>query len=137
MRKYNIFISHSWKYDEHYNKLVEFFNARNYFDWSDYSVPNSSPIHNAPTDKLLREALIRKISPCSVVVIIAGQYATYSKWIKEEIEIANSFNKPIIAVIPRANDRPSAIVQNNATEIARWDTNSIVNAIKNNALNNI
>jgi hypothetical protein len=71
MRTYNIFISHSWKYDNHYEKLVDFFNQRNYFNWNDYSVPNSSPIHNATTNKLLREALTRKISPCSAVVIIA------------------------------------------------------------------
>jgi len=134
MRIYNIFISHSWKYDKHYDSLVKFFNKRNYFDWNNYSVPSTSPIHNAPTNRELREALVRKISPCSVVVILAGQYSTYSKWINEEIKIAQEFGKPIVAVIPWANERPSAIVQNSAHEIVKWNTNSIVNAIKNNAL---
>ena len=71
MRTYNIFISHSWKYDEHYESIVNFLNERKYFDWKDYSVPNSDPIHNAPTDTLLRQALNRKIIPCSIVIILA------------------------------------------------------------------
>jgi hypothetical protein len=40
------------------------------------------------------------MSPSSVVLILAGVYATYSKWIDAEIRIAKEYGKPIIAIEP-------------------------------------
>ena len=73
-----------------------------------YSVPKDDPIHNARTDAQLRAAIRNQMIPCHVVLIMAGVYSTYSKWIGIEIEIAQRgflTPKPIIAIKPWGNDR--------------------------------
>ena len=42
------------------------------------------------TDKQLYAKIKQKIAPCSVVLIMAGVYSTYSKWIDKEIEISKN-----------------------------------------------
>ena len=73
------------------------------------------------------------MAPCSVVLILAGVYATYSKWIEEEIDLAkHDFDaaKPIIAVEPWGSQRTSTRVKDAADTIVRWNTESIVRAIR-------
>ena len=59
-------------------------------------------------------------------------YSTYSKWIKEEIRIANSFTnpKPILAIEPWASEKTSVTVKDSADKIVKWQTSSIVDAIR-------
>ena len=133
MRTYNLFISHSWSYPEKYDGLINLLNRRNYFRYKDYSVPKDDPIHTNGSDKELYEAIFRKISPCSVVLILAGVYASYSKWIDNEIEIAKKeFGdqpKPIIAIEPWASQKTS-VVKENADRVVKWNTESIVSTIR-------
>lgn len=133
MRTFNLFISHSWSYSDAYDKLVRLLRDRRYFDFKNYSVPRSDPIHNAPTDPRLRAAIQSQMLPCSVVLILAGVYATYSTWINEEIDLAhNSFHqpKPIVAIEPWRSERTSMVVKNAASRVVKWNTDSIVNAIR-------
>ena len=133
MRDYNIFISHSWSYSDQYDQLMELLKKASYFSFKDFSVPKDDPIHNAPTNKALYEAIKRQISPASVVVILAGIYASYSKWIDKEIKIAKSeFTSPkkILAIEPWASERTSTSVKDNADQTVGWNGQSIANAIK-------
>jgi hypothetical protein len=127
---YNLFISHSWSYGDAYEKLVNLLNAKTYFSYRNYSVPKNDPIHNAPYDYQLKEAIRRQMQPASCVLILAGVYATYSKWIKIEIELAQSMNKKIIAIEPWGSLKTSTVVKNAANKIVGWNTNSVVEAIK-------
>ena len=70
------------------------------------------------------------MQPASCIIILAGVYATYSKWINIEIELAKSMNKKIIAVQPWAAERTSMVVKNSADRIVKWSTDSIVDAIR-------
>ena len=133
MRTYNLFISHSWTYSDAYEKLVSLLNARRYFSYRDSSVPKDDPIHTNGTDQQLYNAIKNKISPSSVVLILAGVYATYSTWIDNEIYIAQEeFNtpKPIIAIEPWGSERTSATVKDAADKTVKWNTESIVTAIR-------
>ena len=58
----------------------------------------------------------------SCILILAGVYASYSKWIKKEIAIAESYGKIIIAIEPWDSDRTSKVV--------KWQGKSIADAIK-------
>ena len=133
MRTYNLFISHSWTYSNEYRNLINLLNQRNYFSYHNFSVPMSDPLHTNGTDRQLYNAIKNKISPSSVVLILAGVYASYSKWIDKEIYIAKrEFNlpKPIIAIEPWASERTSVPVKQAADEIVKWNTESIVSAIR-------
>ena len=90
MKTYNLFISHSWSYADQYQRLVSLLNRRRYFAFKNYSVPLDDPIHRAATDAQLRQAIRNHMAPCHVILIVAGVYATYSKWIDIEIELALS-----------------------------------------------
>lgn len=104
--------------------------AKPYFDYRDYSVPKNDPIHNAPNTYQLKEAIRRQMQPASCVLIMAGIYSTYSKWINIEIELARSMNKEIIAIEPWVFERTSIVVKNAADKIVKWNTDSIVSAIR-------
>jgi hypothetical protein len=133
MKTYNIFISHSWAYGDAYEKLVNFFNEASYFSYKNFSIPKNDPVH-VSTDKELKQAIENKISLCHSIVILAGVYATYSKWINKEIEIAVAKGKPIIAIQPWAAEKTSQVVKNNADVIVGWNSKPIVQAIKDYSL---
>ena len=132
MKQYSIFISHSWAYGDAYDKLVKMLDNDPRFNYKNYSVPKDDPIHNAPNINLLMEAIKKQMIFCDVVIILAGVYSTYSKWINKEIEIAQGFtiSKPILAIEPWDSERTSKIVKDNANKIVKWNTSSIVDAIR-------
>ncbi len=133
----HVFISHSWAYSGVYEKLDEWIFKPNYsfgqasVKFRNFSVPKNDPIHNAANDKQLREAITAQIKPCHVVVIPTGLYATHSKWINIEIEIAKAYNKPILAVDPWGQQRASTVVTSAATARVGWNREPLVKAIWN------
>lgn len=128
---YRLFISHSWNYGDTYEGLVSLLDKASYFDYRNYSVPKDDPVHNARTDSELYEAIKNQIRPVHCVLILAGVYGSYSKWIEKEIKIAkHDLNKPIIAIQPYGAERTSTLVKSNADAIVKWSTSSIVDAIR-------
>lgn len=129
----NIFISHSWTYGDSFDKLSAMLRAAPRFEYKDYSVPKHDPIHNAANAAQLRNAIQAQMKSASVILIMAGKYATYSKWINEEIQLAqHGFmnKKPILAITPWGAQQISAKVRDAADEIVGWNTSSIVTAIR-------
>lgn len=127
---YNIFISHSWTYNNQYIGLLNLLDSVSNFTYRDYSIPKDDPIHNAKYDFQLKAAIRNKMQHASCVLILAGVYSTYSKWINIEIELAQEMGKKIIAIEPWGAERTSTTVKNNSTKIVKWQASSIVNAIK-------
>lgn len=133
MKTYNVFISHSWAYGDAYDKLVKMLDGDSRFSYRNYSVPKDDPIHKAGTDAELLEAIKERMQFCDVVVILAGVYSTYSKWINKEIRLAkNGFtlSKPILAIQPWGSEKTSTIVKDNADKIVGWNANPIISAIR-------
>ena len=130
---YRVFISHSWAYSSQYDKIESFISQEN-FSYYNHSVPKDDPIHTNGSDQQLRNAIEAKIKGCSCVIILAGVYATYSKWINIEIELAKKYNKPIIAVEPWGSERTSVVVKNAANAIVGWNAKSVANAVRNYAI---
>jgi MTH538 TIR-like domain (DUF1863) len=128
-KKYRLFISHSWAYTNAYEKIIELIIAQG-LSFYDHSVPKDDPIHTNGTDKQLTEAILAKMQGTSCILILAGVYSSYSKWINKEIILAQQLNKPIIAIEPWASERTSKVVKDNATVIVSWQGSSIVKAIK-------
>jgi hypothetical protein len=132
-KTYNLFISHSWTYSDAYVGLRKLLDKHPTFTYRDYSVPKDDPIHNAANAAQLTAAIQRQMRSCHVVIILSGVYSTYSKWITKEIELAASgFTdpKPILGIKPWAAERESKVVQEAATLMVNWNTQSIVNGIR-------
>lgn len=127
---YNLFISHSWTYSDAYEKLVNLLDADPYFTYKNYSVPKNDPIHNATYDYQLKAAIRNQMQHASCVLMLAGVYSTYSKWINIEIQLAQEMGKKIIAIEPWGAEKTSIKVKNSANTIVKWQTASFVKAVR-------
>lgn len=125
-----IFISHAWRYSEHYNKIVQWFNEAPNFSWSNCSVPSDDALPDK-TSKGLSAGMTRQINPSQVVVILGGMYAAHSKWIEYEIDEANRLEKPIVGVKPWGQEKVPKIVQDASwCDLAGWSSASVVSAVR-------
>ena len=131
----HVFVSHSWAYSDHYEKIDEWlFDQVHRFGqasvrYHDYSVPKNDPIHHAPNERALQDAIFAKISRSHVVVIPTGMYANYSKWIRKEIDGARHWNKGILAVNPWGQQRKSSVVASAANTVVGWNRQSVVRGV--------
>lgn len=131
----NVFISHSWSYSNHYDRLAEWIFDETWtvngqrIQFTNTSVPRDNPIHFAPNDAALQQAIYQRIADSHVVVIPTGMYANYSKWIRKEIDGAKVYRKPILAVDPWAQKRASSVVADAADDAVGWNKQPIINAV--------
>lgn len=131
LKTYDLFLSHMWRKTDNseYYRLESLLKEANNFAWRNYSVPEHDPL-GTKTDKELKEALDRQIRPVNCFLIVSGMYVNHRKWIQEELEIAKSYGKPIVGVIPWGQERTPVEVQNAAKEMVGWNTDSIVAAVR-------
>lgn len=137
LKTYDLFISHAWKYNDEYYRLIKLLDAANNFKYRNYSVPEHDPVVDPDSEagkRTLTAALDRQIRPVNCVLVIAGMYATYKYWIQKEIELAQNYSKPIVGLIPRGQERTPKVVQDAAKEMVGWTTDSIVAAIRKHSI---
>lgn len=127
-KQYNIFVSHSWEYDEHYERIVDFLNEVPSLEWQNHSVPSTSPL-SVDTESALRSELRNQMKTASVVVVSSGMYGAHSKWISEELELAEELDKPVIAIIPEGQSKVPEKIQAVADTQVGWRRASLVNAL--------
>lgn len=131
-KAYKVFISHSWSYVNDLESLRNLLESRGYFSVEFYEFPPTDSINSTNT-YYIRQRISERIAASDIVLGIAGIYASYSDWIKCELDKATEKKIPIVGVIPRGQERISSIVSNRADEIVHWNTESIVSAIRRNA----
>ena len=128
--EYRLFISHSWNYSNEYERMVDLLEDANYFEYRNYSVPEEDAIDTDSDEELEEELREGQIKPASVFIALAGLYSSYSDWIGREIRIAEDVNKPILGVEPWGSDSTSDYVERHADRMVGWNTDSIVEAIR-------
>lgn len=134
LKNYRLFISHAWHHKSgDYDRLIRLLNEAKLFNWRNYSVPEINPI-SAKNDAQLRAALKNQIRPAQAVLIISGMYANYRKWIQYEMDVSKNYGKPIIGIEPWRSKRVPTEVQSAATTMVKWNTKSIVKAVRNHAI---
>lgn len=133
LKNYRLLISHSWSYQGHYETVKGWLNSSSLFKWSNHSISADNPF-NSSTDKELKEKLTRQISGCSAVIVVAGMYSNYSKWIDYEIDEAVRMNKPIIALKPWGSERTPSKIQTNATVLINWSSAGLLSAVRSYAI---
>lgn len=131
---YRVFISHSWSYSSQYDKIEDFLRQEGVYYYN-HSIPKDDPIHTNGSDYQLEAAIESKVKGCSCVIILAGVYASYSRWIQKEIRMAKKYNKPIIAVEYWGAERTSVVVKNAADVIVKWNAKSVADAVRKYAIN--
>jgi len=128
-KDYKIFISHSWSYTEDLEALQKLLNARGYFNVTFLEATKKTPI-NSENAAYIKTVLKARILESDIVLALAGVYATHSDWMIWELETAKANNIPIVGVIPRGQERISTEVYSRSIVDVRWNTESIVDAIR-------
>ncbi|MCK6565117.1 MAG: TIR domain-containing protein [Dehalococcoidia bacterium] len=131
LKTYDLFISHAWDHNEEYERLVNMLNTAPYFKWRNYSVPRTDPL---PGGRTLGAQLDGQVRPVNAVIILAGMYVNHRDWIQKEIDLAQGYRKPIIGLYPWGQERAPVQVTQVAVEMVRWNTDSIISAIRTHAL---
>ena len=131
LKTYDLFLSHVWRSTENseYYRLENLLYEASYFYWRNYSVPEHDPL-GTKTDGELRQALHQQIAPINCFLVVSGMYVNHRQWIQEEIDIAISYEKPIIGVIPWGQERVPIEVQDVTKKMVGWQTSSIIAAIR-------
>ena len=128
-KAHRLFISHSWTYNNAKDTIVRFLDKVG-LDYQSLYIPKKDPVHETGPDQQLLFAITEKIKRSSCLIILAGVFPYYDRWIEKEIEVAKELGKPIIAIQPWSNDKTSELVKRNANRIVKWQVNQIVEAIK-------
>lgn len=130
---YRLFISHAWKYGPDYNRLVNLLDNAPYFSYYNYSASKEKPLFPSGTPYTsldIAHKITDKIRPAQITLVISGMYAAHSDWMKYEIDESKRMGMPILGIVPYGQIRIPEYVQENANEILRWNTSSIVSAIR-------
>ena len=127
----HLFSSHSWDHgyrreDVHALLAPDWVKG---VDFRDHSVTAEHPIHHTKSEVELFDVLRDLILPCDVFLVFAGMEASHSVWMEREVHIARTLRVPIIAVIPYAQERRSAVAMDFANDFAHWRGASLRNAI--------
>lgn len=133
LRTYKLFISHAWRYNEDYNRLVQFLDDASNFDYDNLSVPSHAGIDADDTDEL-KKLLRNQMRPANAFLVIGGMYAAHSDWIDFEIDFSNYIGRPIIGIYPWGSERMPRVIQDAADVMVGWSTKTIVEAIRTYAL---
>lgn len=126
---YNVFISHSWDYVNDLMGLRNLLLSRGYFNVLFNETPPHDPINSQNADYIKR-VIKQNIQNSDVVIGMSGMYAAYSEWMEWELQTAKSLGKPILGVIPWGQQRVPYAVSSKANMLVRWNTESIVAAIR-------
>lgn len=128
-KTYNVFISHSWDHVDDLRNLRKLLENRGYFHVNFMETPPHDPI-NSSSSAYVKSVIRGHLRDSDVVIGMAGVYASYSEWMKWELDTAIELRKPILGVIPWGQVNVSLVIQTRANELVHWNTESIVDAIR-------
>lgn len=130
-RTVDLFISHMWRLDDNaaYHQFEQLLKSNADFKWRNLSAIQFDPLGNK-SEAQLRSSLRSQICASSCFVLLSDMFIGHQKWIREEIDIAKSFSKPIIGITPRTHEPTPPAVKLASKQVVGWDPESIVNAIK-------
>lgn len=128
-RDFKVFISHAWDYTNDLINLQKLLNERGYFNVEFLEASKKVPINSANAG-YVKSVLKKRILDSNIVLALAAVYASHSDWMIWELDTAYNNSIPIIGVIPRGQTNISNEVNKRSKENVRWNTESIVAAIR-------
>ena len=112
--------------------LKKLINERGYFSATYEESTKDNPI-NSENESYVKTRLAKKIGDSDIILALAGVYASHSSWMEWELDKAIELGTPIVGVIPRGQERISSVVSSRSIVDARWNTESVVAAIRAHA----
>ncbi|MDR6762949.1 hypothetical protein J2Y38_003167 [Flavobacterium sp. 2755] len=128
-KNYKIFVSHAWAHSQDLLSLQSLLNSRGYLNVEFTEATKDIPI-NSQNANYIKTVLKTKIQSSDIILALAGVYATHSEWMTWELDTALGCQIPIIGVIPWGQEKISSVVYSRSKTDVRWNTESIVEAIR-------
>ena len=126
-KTYKIYLGYSWNYPDAKERLLDFLNSSS-IPFVISSLQKDDPANDRDDEEELYKAIKAQIEPADIVIILAGEYELYKKWVDKEIKIAkHDFSKKIIAVELWDHDMTSETLKFNADKVIRWDHLTMLN----------
>ncbi|WAW10951.1 TIR domain-containing protein [Oxalobacter vibrioformis] len=135
MATYPLFVSYSWLPDDGTQRLyglLENYRIRHVpdFAYELFSVSKDDPVQHLPSKKALAMAIEEKMRPCSCLLILAGVFEEYKRWIDLELDTAKKLKKPVILVEAADPKHTSSKEKRAAVKIVKWDVQELGEAIE-------
>jgi hypothetical protein len=134
-RVYRVFVCHRYKDDEQFGQLRTALNKVKYFRWEHVGVPAEKRL--TFSDKGLKASIASKIKNADIMLVLAH---SAGNWVEHEIEKAQQYGVPIVAVIdPQRVATPhvwaitSQVRKASVTEVSLGSIDEIIAAIKKHA----
>lgn len=127
----HVYISHSWSLGDDYDKLREVLAA------SDHTVrlnglPVDHPVHATTSDSELRAEMRKHMVHTQMLIVQAGTYERFARWIEEEINLAHygyQVRRPVLAIVPFDAPPRMGTLLERADRVVMWSHDSILNAV--------
>ncbi len=140
--RYDLFITHAWRYHDDWNRLVALFDAEPGLQWRNFSVPWHDPAvsaNSADGGTFVRRWLEAQIVPVHAVIALASVWAQASsrKWLELEFELARKHGKPVIVIPAFGETAIAAEIAAKSDRAASWQVHEIldgVDALRGSAL---
>ena len=128
MATYPIFLSYSWAEQdgtERITSLMENYRLRTEdFAYEYYSVSK---------DKALASAIETQMKQCSCLIILAGVYEEFTRWINLELDAAKKLKIPVILVEAVSPKHTNFKEKRAACATVKWDVQELGDAIVKHA----
>ncbi len=137
MTTYPVFLSHSWAEQdgtERITSLMETYRLKTEgFGYEYYSVSKDDPVQFLPSKKALTAAIETQMRSCSCLVVLAGVFEEFKRWISLELDAAKKLDIPVILVEAVNSKHTSHKERRAAAEIVKWDAIQLGDAIVRHA----
>ena len=133
MATYPIFLSYSWAEQdgtERITSLMENYRLRTEdFAYEYYSVSKDDPVQFLPSNKALASAIETQMKQCSCLIILAGVYEEFTRWINLELDAAKKLKIPVILVEAVSPKHTNFKEKRAACATVKWDVQELGDAI--------
>lgn len=130
IKTFKLFISHGFKSNEDYLRLVEILDSSFPYGHAVISVP-SDLRYRKMTKSALEGELRKQIKNANCFIALDCLYLEENDWARYELDYAVSLGKPILALRERNSRGVSKVLDNVANVTLGWNPESLASAILN------
>lgn len=132
---HDIFISHSWRYDQEWTDMVALLDEAFGLNWRNWSLPWHDPGLNrfSPSGHaLLEETLEGQLSQCSAALILADvcRAERGPQWLRIQIDLAKKHGCPLLGVGAQKDGTFPAEFRGDMDAVVPWSKDAIVPHLK-------
>ncbi len=127
-----VFVTHTFAEYADYHRVFEYLESSPNFFYVNCSAPDRPP--ETGGKEALKDSLRTQISSAEAVIVLGSLYAPHVEWIEYQMDAAQAFELPIIALRPFGGAEPlPEPVRRRADEVVEWNEREIVDALRRQA----